>query len=803
MIKTHMPRGPIFRCTSAFQRTHEIRNIVYDDCLAPPAKAIVPDEEDDWTSPERAAKRQRVEDLAQGYLDGQPLFISTALRHDWPRSTRKAVENESIVTVREGTTREALWEDVAEHPIFSGKECSKPGKGEETTSWHSSPTAPNEGTIREAAAKPANPASPQRKARTAPPQRRTRAQLLSAESSEISDITAQPLEKKMKNRGGAASASAAVSASEPSRQKTLCQKSTLTSNVELRVPGSTVHDDGSAAKNAPVDSHEPGGRATEDASETTLQSETSIAGGGERDQVTSQEQFLRMNGARASPRKSLFSTNGPSAIPQPLETEDVFQAKIGAVAAVSQGSSFGSAHGKALKPKRTSKSTAASRKKDAGRRKTAPSQSQRSIESEVTVVKQRSPTETKVKETNRPEDAADSPFAFKRGARAKQPKPEITKPISPQKHQVDSKKRIRRRITFPSSHNGQVTEKRPPAVTPAPPILDFSFGQDSSFAPGLNMALVNEHMNSVLPHEQCGEGKGSGVKRALRHEMRSSGADILRPADEPLSSQVEQELAQEEDNCIKRQPYDVQVASPRKAVESQLWPGTQNLLAQAQQDLFASPNKKAPQGKGEPPAETIHEEGQEDPRTHQDSHTGLPLSAPMSQKQVPSTQAMFAAWEPWSTVKKADCRKRKSFADSSATVMSNTTETPTAARPSRGNAQQSGNLERTRSRKSCLRNSTLMLQTPAQPTPAHGGDDQHPSSKKTSPRSFRSKGPDYSHTLVRSAPSPQHSSPAESQRGAQSSEATGRLDWSETDISTGEPLPSFQAAQLLSDDLNA
>jgi len=79
----------------------------------------------------------------------------------------------------------------------------------------------------------------------------------------------------------------------------------------------------------------------------------------------------------------------------------------------------------------------------------------------------------------------------------------------------------------------------PKAVADYPPMLEISFGHDSSFAPGLNMALVDEHLNSRLPKDPTSIGKSSALKKALRRELRDSGAEIIRAPGEPESSQPE------------------------------------------------------------------------------------------------------------------------------------------------------------------------------------------------------------------------------------------------------------------------
>ncbi|KAK3678153.1 hypothetical protein LTR78_002249 [Recurvomyces mirabilis] len=90
MIKTHKPRGYIWTCPSHFQQSKEIRNIQYDDCTPAFASAICPESDDELSAQERVAKRRRIEKLADDYLNGQPLFISSARPH--PVTLRHLVE---------------------------------------------------------------------------------------------------------------------------------------------------------------------------------------------------------------------------------------------------------------------------------------------------------------------------------------------------------------------------------------------------------------------------------------------------------------------------------------------------------------------------------------------------------------------------------------------------------------------------------------------------------------------------------------------------------------------------------------
>ena len=78
MIKTHKPRGYYWTHASAFQQTREFRNISYDECAAPTSRTLLLEPEERISESERATKRRRIEKLADDFLDGEPLFISSA-----------------------------------------------------------------------------------------------------------------------------------------------------------------------------------------------------------------------------------------------------------------------------------------------------------------------------------------------------------------------------------------------------------------------------------------------------------------------------------------------------------------------------------------------------------------------------------------------------------------------------------------------------------------------------------------------------------------------------------------------------
>ena len=89
MIKTHKPRGYYWTHASAFQQTREFRNISYDECAAPTSRTLLLEPEERLSEGERATKRRRIEKLADDFLNGEPLFISSA--RPCPSSLKSAI----------------------------------------------------------------------------------------------------------------------------------------------------------------------------------------------------------------------------------------------------------------------------------------------------------------------------------------------------------------------------------------------------------------------------------------------------------------------------------------------------------------------------------------------------------------------------------------------------------------------------------------------------------------------------------------------------------------------------------------
>ncbi|KAI7489437.1 hypothetical protein KC351_g1321 [Hortaea werneckii] len=201
------------------------------------------------------------------------------------------------------------------------------------------------------------------------------------------------------------------------------------------------------------------------------------------------------------------------------------------------------------------------------------------------------------------------------------------------------------------------------------------------------LSLMEEHMNSKLPQDSGSTRRSSDVKRALRKSMEEAGATFDRVAVSPAYSQVRNnpisgelgpgdpllettagsssapyERTQAEEHLVRQEWQDDgnpnndfghqslhNTAEPagRETLSGsqEPWLGTQNMLYQAQRDLFISPEKPT----GTPSLNLDETFASTAPPA--DALKRLPLRE-LSQENLPSTQAMMNAWSPWTAVKK-------------------------------------------------------------------------------------------------------------------------------------------------------
>ena len=213
-----------------------------------------------------------------------------------------------------------------------------------------------------------------------------------------------------------------------------------------------------------------------------------------------------------------------------------------------------------------------------------------------------------------------------------------------------------RRATFPSSGNNRA--RKTPLQSRSghqtglnPEEQHLSHNHDSAYTAVLNLALAEEHLNTILPTGPDSGRRCSATKKAIRRELRNSGAEITRCGSEPPTSSQTEARPQLDQSTGSTSQNPEPFSNTLKA--SGLWPGTQAMLDQAQKDLLVSPLKAnarddvgngTPPSSGEVPAEellsTIHRE---------------PLKQ-LSQEPLPSTQVLLGNFEGFSTVKKPRTR---------------------------------------------------------------------------------------------------------------------------------------------------
>ncbi|KXT11321.1 hypothetical protein AC579_3094 [Pseudocercospora musae] len=128
MIRTHRPRGYAWNCASDFQNTELFRHIKVEDYADGSDALLCSDSDDAWPRSERAAKKRRIAALADNFLDGFDLELTSAIRD--PHSFRHAFRysfatpkdaERALAEVENETTADAhddspdLWEVLKAH----------------------------------------------------------------------------------------------------------------------------------------------------------------------------------------------------------------------------------------------------------------------------------------------------------------------------------------------------------------------------------------------------------------------------------------------------------------------------------------------------------------------------------------------------------------------------------------------------------------------------------------------------------------------------------------------------------------
>ncbi|KAK3654561.1 hypothetical protein LTR56_003207 [Elasticomyces elasticus] len=767
MIKTHKPRGHFWSCPSLFQQSKEIRNLSFEDCTPPTAKVIAADSDDELQPKQRAAKRRRIEKLADEFMNGQALTLSCVRPH--PSTLKVAVEgNErsrtnakySLPGFELPEDDAVIWADVdeafgsprvvkaerlvkAEQPSKKAHRKSAPTVVETITEEQVSSACkqirrpktltislnPSDEAIKQAAAlrarrleklaaeapilpdgtsaetisesDNAEPQSepghsgPRRSGRDRKPKsnewllrRHTTLYELSADES-LDELTRSMIHTPSRASQVQTKAQLEVkSEPDPLPNSTTPDSSAGNTSTHIDGPASSTRPRKRGSLNSYVEHWElftaPSARdtvATGSAPENdtsaaknsyhTAPEVTEVEIGDEAAPVyedlqeDSQTRLLRHHGIQGAPRTTWTSTNGKTPAKSPAEVsvdKPADEADHTVENALRQ--SVQESAQSAVKAKNTKRAKSAGHKSidpndTEHRRRSAPTQTQDVSEQSLPygVINHGAMKGYTVAQTK---ESDGTPFMFrKRTTRSKgKANMDDTTIAAPSAKQ-------RRPMKFLSSEDGAVkrAEAGVPSVSDEAPILDVSFGNDS-FAPRLNLALADEHLNAVLPGEEKSVGKSSATKRAIRHELAEGGAEISRIEGEPASSQIEgldearalsfsAIMIVQAGSVVNDAEKHTGEAPAAESIQTQ-WPGTQQLLHQAHDDFFKSPEKKnnhtTDHAVGTPDASSAGTKSAP-PTTHREPLRTLSQEtvAPMP---LPSTQAMQEAWSPWSTVKK-------------------------------------------------------------------------------------------------------------------------------------------------------
>jgi len=214
-------------------------------------------------------------------------------------------------------------------------------------------------------------------------------------------------------------------------------------------------------------------------------------------------------------------------------------------------------------------------------------------------------------------------------------------------------------------------------------ILDLQLSNKSSFGMQLNMALVDEHLNAVLPVQPGSMRRSSALKMAIREGMKDAGAEISRIEGEAPTSSADlpeamamfgdeitscsvRECLTEEDQRDLCQAKGIGRHNDDPATQ---WPGTQLALFQAQRDLYSFPEKQ----------NLCDELTLTDRAPRQSTVDAVspqvmiqrPSLQQLSQEHLPGTQAIIDGWSPWSALKRPLAIARPAAAACSSAAKSN------------------------------------------------------------------------------------------------------------------------------------
>ena len=671
MIRTHKPSGHHWTCASHFQQSKQYRNLDAQDWHAPSAKILVADPDDDLPTSSRVAKRRRVEQLANDFLEGQPLFISSACSNgpDLTATVDKVLCDKRM-------TWDELLDDHDEDLWADGEDgwavLKKRSKARAALKKSRSQSkGPRRSTRSQADAvagiaetiqpPPTTKAchkislAPSEEALTMAAKLRARKGSLLAKTTDLPDLLARPAAQVTQSAPPTARATSSFKQCSSSRPFNPNTPAETTMADELRLSRTDSPSHRPRAFTIPVESF---------SSETTVEDPSTeecepTATGSTAMELCTAEQNIKSS-ASIVPHMSSNLAAYLSIPTNPSKTHSTWTP-------VNEKQSHLCATGtpgSAVTPRTRSAMDSASRvtksmpQQKAGATPASIGEtSQPKSQSRLTSSFKAAKSELIAVEKSQ---NGTTPFVYRKKSKASRDHDTRSASRSPG---ADERPQSPQQTDDVGATPRPSDQTAPPTFSGAPPTLNLSFLQDSSFAPALNMALVDEHINQRLPNSPGSARRSSSVKKALRSEMRLSGADLSRAPGDLSSSQSNEPL--EETRNFRQLEAAISAGSHHDSNSTRRstgqWPGTQILLNRAQHDLFMSPDKLT-LAHTISPGETRQDRiDSSEMQQLQDEHAPL---RQLSQEHLPGTQALMDNWSPWSTAKKPKPGKRASFVPS-------------------------------------------------------------------------------------------------------------------------------------------
>jgi hypothetical protein len=726
MIRTHKPSGHHWTCASHFQQSKQYRNLDAQDWQAPSAKILVADPDDELPTSLRVAKRRRVEQLANDFLEGQPLFISSACANgpDLTATVDKVLCDKRMTWNELLDDHDAdLWADGEDgwatlRKRDKARTVLKQSRSRSKGSRRST-RSQVDNVSRTAEAIPPQDSCPTPKLRqkisTAPSEEALimAAKLRARKVSLLANTAERP--ELLLPSAGQVTQSAPPTARAPSSFKQCSSSRPFNPNT----PAETTMADELRLSRTDSPSHRPRAftmPAESFSSETTIEdmpmqtaeSDPTATGSAAMELCTAEQNIGSSMGM------ALHVNDGPVArtcLPQnagnPHPTWTPINDRQSQFVTSTSGSTK-TPHTRSMK-KPTPKETKSTHQQKTSKTPTSFGESSQGM-SQTRLTSSFKAAKSEYIAVEKSQNGT-TPFVYRKKAKASKDVDSRTAPNSAEKN---TPQRIPQ-----STENDGVTPKPTgstalPSVSAAPPTINLPFMQDSSFAPALNMALVDEHINRKLPNSPGSARRSSSVKKALRSEMRLSGADLSRAPGEPSSSQSHEALeppsAPQDADAQTLSEIRRNSRSDRRSTGQ--WPGTQILLSRAQHDLFMSPEKLA-LAHANSPSEIRQYHG-DFSDVHQLDDSRAPFQQ-LSQERLPGTQALMDNWSPWSTAKKPKPGKRASFAPSPLVAKNIVSPINGAERSLRSSVKRSivpNKMQDSKQRRSSLRFATSTTETP-------------------------------------------------------------------------------------------